>query len=52
MDERRPLLRELVATQPASVTRRFVTTGLATAPTADGLAAAAERIAIFRVDKA
>ncbi|WP_228822970.1 hypothetical protein [Nocardia blacklockiae] len=47
-----PLLRELVETSPASVGKRFVTTGLATAPTPEGVAAAADRIAVFRVDPA
>jgi deazaflavin-dependent oxidoreductase (nitroreductase family) len=48
--ERRPLLREVVSTGPASVGNRYVTTGLADAPTPDGVAAAADRIAVFRVD--
>lgn len=52
VEERRPLLREIVATQPASAARRFVTTGLATAPTADAIAAAADRIALFRIEPA
>lgn len=50
VEERRPLLRELAATQPASAVRRFVTTGLASEASADGLAAAAERIALFRIE--
>jgi hypothetical protein len=50
--ERGPLLRELVTGSPASVGNRFVTTGLAEAPTPDGVAAAAQRIAVFRVDPA
>src|SRR2546423_1120107 len=37
--ERPPLLRELVAGGPASVGKRFVTTGLAESPTPDGVAA-------------
>ncbi|WP_327117094.1 nitroreductase family deazaflavin-dependent oxidoreductase [Nocardia sp. NBC_01730] len=52
VDERGSLLRELVTTSPASVGNRFVTTGLADAPTPDGVAAAAGRIAVFRVDPA
>lgn len=52
VEGRRPLLREVVETQPASAARRYVTTGLAAAPTADAVAAAAERIAVFRVDPA
>ncbi|MGO4615074.1 nitroreductase family deazaflavin-dependent oxidoreductase [Nocardia sp. 2YAB30] len=52
VDERGSLLRELVTTSPASVGNRFVTTGLADAPTPDGVAAAAQRIAVFRVEPA
>jgi F420H(2)-dependent quinone reductase len=52
VDERAPLLRELVTGSPSSVGNRFVTTGLAEAPTPDGVAAAAQRIAVFRVDPA
>ena len=48
--ERGPLLREVVETGPASVGKRYVTTGLAESPTPDGVAAAAARIAVFRVD--
>ncbi|MET8997291.1 nitroreductase family deazaflavin-dependent oxidoreductase [Amycolatopsis sp. NPDC004169] len=51
VEERRPVLRRLVETSPASVGKRFVTTGLADAPTPDGVAAAAERIAVFRVER-
>jgi deazaflavin-dependent oxidoreductase (nitroreductase family) len=51
VEERRPLLREVIATQPASAARRYVTTGLADAPTADAVAAAAERIAVFRIER-
>lgn len=50
--DRRPLLRELVTTSPASVGNRFVTTGLAAAATPDGVAEAAHRIAVFRVEPA
>lgn len=52
VDERRPFLHALVATSPASVGNRFVTTGLAEAATPDGVAAAASRIAVFRVEPA
>jgi deazaflavin-dependent oxidoreductase (nitroreductase family) len=52
VEERRPLLREVVQTQPHSVAERYVTTGLAAAPTAEAVAAAAERIAVFRVEPA
>jgi deazaflavin-dependent oxidoreductase (nitroreductase family) len=52
VEERRPLLHELVTTSPASVGNRFVTTGLAGAATPDGVAAAAHRIAVFRVEPA
>lgn len=48
--ERRALLREVVETQPASAARRYVTNGLADAPTPDALAAAADRIAVFRIE--
>ncbi|WP_458688245.1 nitroreductase/quinone reductase family protein [Nocardia tengchongensis] len=50
VDQRPSLLRQLVTTSPASVGNRFVTTGLAEAPTPDGVAAAAHRIAVFRVE--
>ncbi|WP_033293857.1 nitroreductase family deazaflavin-dependent oxidoreductase [Amycolatopsis jejuensis] len=52
VEERRPVLREVVAAGPASVGRRYVTTGLAESPTPDGVAAAAERIAVFRLEDA
>lgn len=50
VEERRPLLREIVTTSPPSVANRYVTNGLAEAPTPDAVAAAAERIAVFRVE--
>jgi deazaflavin-dependent oxidoreductase (nitroreductase family) len=50
--ERGPLLREVVRTQPASAAQRYVTNGLAAAPTPDAVAAAAEWIAVFRIEKA
>ena len=50
--ERGPLLREVVQTQPASAAQRYVTNGLAAAPTPDAVAAAAESIAVFRIEKA
>jgi deazaflavin-dependent oxidoreductase (nitroreductase family) len=52
VEQRRPLLRELVATSPASVGKRFATNGLAESASPDSVAAAAERIAVFRVDPA
>jgi deazaflavin-dependent oxidoreductase (nitroreductase family) len=52
VEERRPLLREVVAVSPASVGNRYVTTGLADAATPDAVAAAASRIAVFRVEPA
>ncbi|MFI6169161.1 nitroreductase/quinone reductase family protein [Nocardia sp. NPDC051052] len=52
VEQRRPLLRELVTSSPASVGNRFVTTGLADTATPDGIAAAAHRIAVFRVEPA
>jgi deazaflavin-dependent oxidoreductase (nitroreductase family) len=51
VDERGPLLREVVATQPASAAERYVTNGLAEAPTPDAVAAAADRITVFRIEK-
>ncbi|WP_410573400.1 nitroreductase family deazaflavin-dependent oxidoreductase [Amycolatopsis sp. cmx-4-61] len=51
VEARRPVLRRLVETSPASVGKRFVTTGLADAPTPDAVAAAADRIAVFRVER-
>lgn len=52
IEQRGPLLHRLVATSPASVGKRFVTTGLAEAPSPVGVAAAARRIAVFRVEPA
>lgn len=52
VEDRRGLLRQLVTGSPASVGKRFVTTGLAQAPTPDAVAAAAEEIAVFRVEPA
>jgi deazaflavin-dependent oxidoreductase (nitroreductase family) len=51
VQERGPLLREVVETQPASAAQRYVTNGLADAPTPDAVAAAADRIAIFRIEQ-
>ncbi|KAA9165614.1 nitroreductase family deazaflavin-dependent oxidoreductase [Amycolatopsis acidicola] len=50
VEERPPVLREVVSTNGPSVGKRYVTTGLASSPTPDGVAAAAERIAVFRVE--
>jgi deazaflavin-dependent oxidoreductase (nitroreductase family) len=52
VEERRPLLHKLVEQSPASVGKRLVTTGLADAPTPEAAAAAADRIAVFRVEPA
>ncbi|WP_218027263.1 nitroreductase/quinone reductase family protein [Nocardia vaccinii] len=52
VEERRPLLRTLVTTSPARVGKIFVNSGLAEAPSPDAMAAAAPRIAIFRVEPA
>ncbi|WP_280403810.1 nitroreductase family deazaflavin-dependent oxidoreductase [Nocardia brasiliensis] len=52
VDERRSLLRDHVANGRAQLDEWFVKTGLVEAATPDGLAAAAERIAIFRVEPA
>lgn len=49
--ERRPVLREL-ADGAASVGKRFATNGLAASPATEDVVAAAERIAVFRVDPA
>jgi deazaflavin-dependent oxidoreductase (nitroreductase family) len=49
IQQRGALLREVVRTQPASAAQRYVTNGLASAPTADAVAAAADRIAVFRI---
>jgi deazaflavin-dependent oxidoreductase (nitroreductase family) len=51
VEERGPLLREVVETQPASAAQRYVTNGLAAAPTPDAVAAAADRIAVFRIEQ-
>jgi hypothetical protein len=51
VEERRPLLREVVETQPTSAAKRYVTNGLAEAPTPDAVAAAADRIAVFRIER-
>ncbi|HVV08484.1 nitroreductase/quinone reductase family protein [Amycolatopsis sp.] len=48
--ERPPVLREVVESNGPSVGKRYVTTGLASSPTPDGVAAAAARIAVFRVE--
>ncbi|WP_186818212.1 nitroreductase family deazaflavin-dependent oxidoreductase [Nocardia ninae] len=52
VEERRSLLRDHVANSPAKLDEWFVKTGLVEEATPDGLAAAAERIAIFRVEPA
>ena len=44
------MLRHAASMAPAQLRRQFVEQGLADAPTADAIAAAAERIAVFRVD--
>lgn len=51
VEERRPVLRKLVETSAPSVGKRFVTTGLADGSTPDAVAAAAGRIAVFRVEQ-
>ncbi|WP_280273443.1 nitroreductase/quinone reductase family protein [Nocardia wallacei] len=52
ISERPPLLRQLIRTNPRSGANRLVTNGLADAPTPDAVAAAADRIAVFRVEPA
>ncbi|WP_107657221.1 nitroreductase family deazaflavin-dependent oxidoreductase [Nocardia suismassiliense] len=50
VEERRSLLRDHVANSPAKLDEWFVKTGLIEEATPEALAAAAERIAIFRVE--
>ncbi|MFF3228138.1 nitroreductase family deazaflavin-dependent oxidoreductase [Nocardia suismassiliense] len=50
VEERRSLLRDHVANSPAKLDEWFVKTGLVEEATPEALAAAAERIAIFRVE--
>jgi deazaflavin-dependent oxidoreductase (nitroreductase family) len=50
VEERRPVLRQLVAQSPASVGQRYVDNGLAPSPTPDDVAASAERIAVFQIE--
>ncbi|MFI9402028.1 nitroreductase/quinone reductase family protein [Nocardia sp. NPDC052316] len=52
VEERRALLRDHVANSPTKLDEWFVKTGLVEEATPAGLAAAAERIAIFRVEPA
>nr|WP_246461730.1 nitroreductase/quinone reductase family protein [Nocardia transvalensis] len=52
VEERRPLLREHIENSPARVGRLFVSSGLVTEPTPEAVAAAADRIAVFRVESA
>jgi hypothetical protein len=40
-----------VETQPASAAKRYVTNGLAEEPTPDAVAAASDRIAVFRIEE-
>jgi deazaflavin-dependent oxidoreductase (nitroreductase family) len=49
--ERRPILRQNVVENPKSV-KYLVNTGLVTEPNVDAVVAAADRIAVFRVDPA
>jgi deazaflavin-dependent oxidoreductase (nitroreductase family) len=51
IEQRGSLLREVVQTQSASAAQRYVTNGLASAPTPDAVAAAADRIAVFRIEQ-
>ncbi|GAA3572671.1 nitroreductase family deazaflavin-dependent oxidoreductase [Amycolatopsis ultiminotia] len=50
IEQRRPILREMILTCPPDVADRYVTVGMTAAPTADAVVAAAERIAVFRVE--
>ncbi|GGL46503.1 nitroreductase/quinone reductase family protein [Nocardia jinanensis] len=50
VEQRRPVLRELIEKSPASVAERLVATGLAEKATSASVVAAAHRIAVFRVE--
>jgi deazaflavin-dependent oxidoreductase (nitroreductase family) len=52
VEERRALLRHAGSIAPANLRRQFVETGLVESPDAESFAAAAPRIAVFRVDEA
>lgn len=52
VDERRPLLRKHMESSPDRVLEHLVKTGLIATPTSDAVAAAADRIAVFRVESA
>lgn len=52
VDERRPLLRAHMENSPDRVLDHLVKTGLISTPTPDAVAAAADRIAVFRVESA
>ncbi|HEX7658276.1 MAG TPA: nitroreductase family deazaflavin-dependent oxidoreductase [Pseudonocardiaceae bacterium] len=52
VDERRPVLRDLISASGRSAGKRLVTTGQAESPTPEGVAASADKIAVFRVEPA
>jgi deazaflavin-dependent oxidoreductase (nitroreductase family) len=52
VEQRRPLLRKHLMGSPPRVGRLLVTTGLVDDPTPDAVAAAAGRIAVFRIETA
>lgn len=52
VDERRTLLRRHIENSPDRVAQLLVKTGLVTEPTPEAVAAAADRIAVFRVEPA
>lgn len=50
VEQRRPVLRRLVAQSPASVGKRYADNGLSPSPAPEDVAASADRIAVFRVE--
>ncbi|MFI7003047.1 nitroreductase/quinone reductase family protein [Nocardia sp. NPDC050175] len=52
VEERRPILHDHIANSHARVGNLFVTTGLVDDPTPQGVADAADRIAVFRIEAA
>jgi hypothetical protein len=52
VEERRPILRDHIANSPALVGKLFVSSGLVADGSPDSVAAAADRIAVFRIESA
>ncbi|MEV6773432.1 nitroreductase/quinone reductase family protein [Nocardia sp. NPDC051030] len=50
LEERRVILHQHITNSPARVGKMLVTTGLVDTPTPEAVAAAAERIAVFRIE--